>query len=198
MEDSNSSGRPLYTIEDMEMLALFQGRVKSRIVISRTIRAEADNLRFVDILFRNATDPNAKIQLEAYARCMIEDFQQTHDGTVKAKLRLPRALNRGDRHSYIYHISVDTDVPSRPWVTTVEGTSVKFERARLCVQFDPEELPVRAWALEGTTYFTLSGGATSETGLEIDELGYVEVQFDKLQSGLHYSLAWHWADVTPS
>lgn len=180
-----------HTVQKHEVLHRLTGRSKTEMIVNRSIRAEVDDLKSIRAVFRHAADPQA-VEIHALGGCRVENVHLSTNGKVVATLRLPRSLTRGERHSLSYRVSINTTAPSTPWATTIADMNELVEDVSIRVQFDDEELPVRAWWFVTENYWRLPGEPSPETELDIAD-GYVEMRFQNTRPDRHYTVAWLWA-----
>lgn len=108
-------------------------------------------------------------------------------GNLTSDILLPKALARGERHTYGIVVSGPPTAPH-----FVCAPTRRHNNFTLTIRFDQKRLPRRAWVLDGALYRAIDQ-ATPTSDLRIpDRAGEVRQRFGKLERGLVYGIQWQW------
>jgi len=169
------------------------------LIDEREIIATRDNLKKIAARFtlpqRLDGAPGQDMQADMQFGALIEAQERQGEAHFRYLLDLPRALRRGERHTYRIVFRVPDGRPIRDHYAFVP--LVRCESFGLRVRFDPQRPPRVAWRLEHLAPRNLDDRATPGPPLELDDAFEVALEFDRPELGFGYGIGWLPAESPP-
>jgi hypothetical protein len=103
-------------------------------------------------------------------------------------VQLPRPLRTGEKHDYTVQFTVPDGQPIGPHYTVVPLRPCR--RSELIVRFDPRQLPLAAWLLDGVPPRVIDSRQPAGPLLTPDGVGEINLAFEDVVPGLGYGVAW--------
>lgn len=119
--------------------------------------------------------------------------EQTPTGPIY-RMRFPKLLQRGDRHSFGWDEVADPDAPESPPITQDQASQIFHMPAssyQLSVTFRGE-IPRVIWRFEQLAQAERPGQPTRSNLLTADQTGKVSASFDNLYGGFCSGIGWRW------
>ena len=159
----------------------------------RCVVAERDGLKRIVARFSlprrgNDTPRVREVFADVQQGARIEQWERQGEGHFRYLLGLPRALRKGDEHTYIMVFRVPPDDPIRPHYAFVP--LVACESFELRVRFDPDRLPRAVWRLNKMAPRRLGDEPSPGESLVLDDAGEVFLRFGNLRQGFGYGMGW--------
>jgi hypothetical protein len=164
-----------------------------QIIETRRIVALRDGLKKITArvslpLATSGLPDDRELEADAQQGARISSTQRQGQSHYRYVLDLPRALGRGDEHSYTLVFQVP-EGRLRPHYAFIP--LVACRRFDLRVRFDPERRPRQVWRVERLVPRLLDEGLDPGESLPLDDASEVEAGFPFLDIGYAYGVAWH-------
>lgn len=163
------------------------------IIESRQISSVRPGLKTIAIRYSlppsdSDTSGEHALQVDISFGAKIVDVRLEGGTHYRYLLELPLALEPGQQHEY----GIVLRPPSVGAMRTHYGLVplVEIESFRLRVRFHPDRHPGAVWRFDRAAPRAIDGLPISDARLSVDDVGEVAQEFDRLERGYGYGIAW--------
>jgi len=165
----------------------------TELIEARTIVATRDNLDRIAIRIsvpKSQQTTAAELDMEADIQqgAVLESKERQGEAHFRLLLRLARPLARDDAHTYTIKFRLPPGQPMHPHYALVPLVRCDSFQAR--VRFDSGRPPAAVWRLHHMPPRMLADQRTPGDRLQLDGAAEVMLEFDQLERGFGYGIAW--------
>jgi len=186
--------RPNFSLDRVDVAWRLRGRVGEELLSYRWLRALEDGVdRYQAIAWYFSDPDHDKYEVVPLLNCEKGQSTRSRRGILLTDLVFPEPLSQSDSIFFAYKVLIKSDREAETvFLHSVRSAGVSHLIFR--VQFDPCEMPTRAWSFtamsDADPYVLPPDG--SPRYLVPNRLGYVEEHFRNCKRGAKYGISWQW------
>jgi len=126
--------------------------------------------------------------------CEAVGEQIFENGIAHMILRIPRSLEIGESHLFMFRMKINSLLPAHPPAVTVAPVS-DMDQHTLRIQFHQDAIPAKVWKFSLPSHYEVRCAKYREQ-VPVPHNGsrFASAHWQDLKAGRSYGIAWDWAD----